>query len=84
MKTSNIKKPLTKNQRNRKYYAQTANYSYSYYTEEECIRILKHDIPDRQLSAEIGHSMKSIQRKREKLKAAHTSVYTTDIEMEND
>lgn len=51
---------------NKKYYSQTttAPNKGKTFTEEELEMILKHDIPDRDLSEKLGRSMKSIQNAR--------------------
>ena len=57
-----------KKQRNR-YYRKTAIYPPSFWTSEQDEKVLKHDIPDSELSA-IHHSVKAIQTRRCNLKKA--------------
>lgn len=54
-------------QRNR-YYEQFDKYPITPFTPEQDELILKHDIPDRELSAQIKQSVKRIQVRRNKLK----------------
>ena len=49
-------------------YSATALYVRSRYTEEDDKLILAHEIPDRQLSEIIRHSVQSIQIRRSRLK----------------
>ena len=51
-----------------RYYSKTAIYKPHRYTAEEDELVLKHDITDHELSDLIGHSVKSIQVRRWKLK----------------
>jgi len=52
----------------RKYYDKTAVYRPHRYTDEEDELILKHNMTDTELSDLIGHSVKSIQIRRSRLK----------------
>lgn len=59
----------TCNKQNRRYYKKTAIYdNRTRYTAKECEMILKHDIPDTELSKIIHRSVMSIQVKRSKLR----------------
>lgn len=58
-----------KKQRNR-YYKTSAIYSPNSFTSEQDEKILRHDIPDSELSAIIHHSVKAIQIRRSRLKKA--------------
>lgn len=58
-----------KSQRNR-YYRKTAIYPPNSWTYEQDKKVLKHDIPDSELSAIIHHSVKAIQIRRSRLKKA--------------
>ncbi len=55
--------------RNR-YYRKTAIYKPNSWTSEQDKKVLKHDIPDSELSAIIHHSVKAIQIRRSRLKKA--------------
>ena len=54
----------------KKYYMATSNAKNNkkLYSDEENAKILAHEIPDRELSKEIGRSMKAIQNQRARLK----------------
>ena len=59
----------TCNNQNRRYYKKTAIYdNKTRYTDGECEMILKHDIPDTELSKIIHRSVMSIQIKRSRLR----------------
>lgn len=58
-----------KKQRN-SYYKKTAIYAPNFWTSKQDEKVLKHDIPDSELSAIIHHSVKAIQIRRSKLKKA--------------
>ena len=70
------KRKYKDNEKERKYrnkqrhinYASTALYIRSRYTKEDDKLILAHEIPDRQLSEIIHHSVQSIQIRRSRLK----------------
>ena len=59
----------------KKYYAATSNAinNRKLYTDEENAKILAHEISDRELSKEIGRSMKAIQHQRARLKQKEKS-----------
>lgn len=57
-----------KNRTFRKYYGKTAIYPSHRYTDDEDELILKHEMTDHELSNLIGHSVKSIQIRRHRLK----------------
>ncbi|MCD8006170.1 MAG: hypothetical protein LUF29_04250 [Oscillospiraceae bacterium] len=53
----------------KKYYGKTANlYARHPWTPEEEKMVMEHSIPDSELSAKIGRSIKGIQEKRRRLK----------------
>ncbi|MCD8006242.1 MAG: hypothetical protein LUF29_04610 [Oscillospiraceae bacterium] len=55
----------------KKYYGKTANlYPRHAWTEEETKLVMEHSIPDSELSAKIGRSLKGIQEKRRRMKQA--------------
>lgn len=56
-----------KKQRNG-YYRKTAIYPPNFWTSKQDEKVLKHDIPDSELSAIIHHSVKAIQIRRSRLK----------------
>lgn len=58
-----------KRQRN-SYYRKTAIYSPNSWTSEQDEKVLKHNIPDSELSAIIHHSVKAIQIRWSRLKKA--------------
>ncbi|MCD7785129.1 MAG: hypothetical protein LUH18_06065 [Oscillospiraceae bacterium] len=55
----------------KKYYAKTSNlYPKRAWTAEEEKLVMEHSVPDSELSAKIGRSLKSIQEKRRRLRNA--------------
>lgn len=69
----------TRNRGRKRYYQKTAIYTgNSIYTISDCEKILAHIKPDTELSAEIHHSVQSIQTKRCKLKAKLESKKVED------
>ena len=60
----------TRNRQRNRYYRKTAIYKPSSWTSEQDKKVLKHDIPDSELSAIIHHSVKAIQTRRSNLKKA--------------
>ena len=56
-----------KKQRN-SYYKKTAIYAPNFWTSKQDEKVLKHDIPDSELSAIIHHSVRAIQSRRYVLK----------------
>ena len=58
----------TRNSQRNKYYRKTAIYPPNSWTSEQDEKVLKHDIPDSELSAIIHHSVKAIQIRRSRLK----------------
>ncbi len=67
------KNPITLAKRRawkKKYYTRHRKYNknnYTRWTDAECLRVLLHDIPDVQLSKEIGRSLAAIHEKRTRL-----------------
>ncbi len=55
----------------KRYYSRTAIYPPHRFTKEECELVLTQKMPDHELSKLIGHSVKSIQVKRCKLKGGY-------------
>ena len=58
----------TCNRQKRRYYGKSAVYDRHSWTSEEDDAILKHSIPDSELSPKIGHSVMAIQIRRSRLK----------------
>lgn len=60
----------TRNSQRQRYYEKTAKYPPNFWTQDQDEKVLKHDIPDSELSAIIHHSVKAIQIRRSRLKKA--------------
>ena len=60
----------TRNAQRQRYYEKTAKYPPNFWTQDQDEKVLKHDIPDSELSAIIHHSVKAIQIRRSRLKKA--------------
>lgn len=58
----------TRNAQRKRYYKKTARYERKFWTDEEDALVLKHDIPDMELSKKICRSVQAIQGRRHKLK----------------
>lgn len=59
---------ITCRKQRRRYYAKTAVYKPSTWTDEQIRLVLERKMTDHELSAKIGHSVKAIQIKRSRLK----------------
>ena len=58
----------TRKEQRKRYYKKTAIYEPSFWTKEQEEQVLKHEIPDSELSVLIRHSVRAIQAKRYMLK----------------
>lgn len=63
----NLWRETTRKQKQR-YYQKTATFTKIPWTAEQDAVVLRHDIPDSQLSQQIGHSLAAIQIRRSRLK----------------
>lgn len=63
----NLWRETTRKQQQR-YHQKTATFTKIPWTAEQDAAVLRHDIPDSQLSRQIGHSLAAIQIRRSRLK----------------